>query len=361
MLSFGLGLNAHEKVGPILPALASAWKEPVIGVYLAPSNAGSSGLGKRAPGFSGQISAGGTDGSKYQGFMNNLKTLDSNTWNTVARMGIAGQEMVTNSYVQGARNDMQAAQTPWVRSLTAGKTKLSPRDNDKRIFVRPEIGTEQILVAPYIADQMFKCIPGAQKVELSQGDGEAAAAAADIQSFTGLPAAPRYRYSVPCNTNATIGFTFNDITYEMPPSVWVIPNPIRSGSSPVDTRLCKTHVTVPHTENFGDEFFDVLLGTTFLQTVYTVFTYDPVQPQLGFYKLADNIPAPSAAPSPAPSVSHAQAAGGSAMAPATTATETSSSESPSGEAAKSTNQSSGAGHKVAAGIAAAVALVVLAL
>jgi hypothetical protein len=103
------------------------------------------------------------------------------------------------------------------------------------------------------------------------------------------------QWAVPCNTQATLGFSFGGRYVNLQPSDWMYA--AVAGSS-----FCLAWpVAVPQT---GDGV-DWTLGAPFLRSTYTVFNYGingGQAPQIGFLPLHDAAPAPASSGAPVPVV-----------------------------------------------------------
>ncbi|BEJ15164.1 hypothetical protein CspHIS471_0409310 [Cutaneotrichosporon sp. HIS471] len=101
------------------------------------------------------------------------------------------------------------------------------------------------------------------------------------------------QWAVPCNTQATLGFSFGGKYINLQPSDWMYA--AVAGSS-----FCLAWpVAVPQT---GDGV-DWTLGAPFLRSTYTVFSYGVnggQAPQIGFLPLHDTTPAPAGSGAPVP-------------------------------------------------------------
>lgn len=293
MLSLGLGLHVNELVGAVVPALSSLWDQPIFGVHLL--SAGSS-LGSSAsvphtsatpPTNAGQLTFGGLDSTLYKGTVQYVETINSKTWNFRADgLKVDQQQVKLDEYL--------ASQAAAMAQAGAGASPAAER----RIVVRPEIGSDQIHVTPAVADALFGSIAGSERQSAPPVESNAAV----IEASTGMPAAPAYFYSVPCNTTSNLAISINGTDFNIPPSRWIVAN--SAGS------MCQTRVTVSGQDSFEDELFDILLGTAFLETVYSAFKYNQRQPQIGFAQLADNISASAATSAVNPSPTSAATSSG---------------------------------------------------
>jgi hypothetical protein len=296
-------MNVNEKVGAVVPALSGLWDEPVFGVHIRSASGGGSSSRKRAPAASGQITFGGVDSRLFKGIFQLINTINSKSWNFPAQaLKVNSERVVIKHYLDSAHAAMAQAQYKALRQRVGLRRSPAPQDGSdgsdghsddddeqRDVVIRPEIGSEAIHLAPGIAEALFASIPGSQRVTAAERSDDEANAAKVVEASTGLPSAPGYRYSVPCNTTATIGISLNGTDFPIPASMWVVPNPAGSGSGSTANTQCQTKVTVPSEEGFGHELYDVLVGTTFLENVYSMFKYDKHQPQIGFAQLADNI------------------------------------------------------------------------
>lgn len=101
------------------------------------------------------------------------------------------------------------------------------------------------------------------------------------------------QWAVPCNTQATLGFSFGGRYVNLQPSDWMYA--AVAGSS-----FCLAWPVA--SPSVGDGV-DWTLGTPFLKNVYTVFSYgiNGVQPpQIGFLPLTDTVPTPTNSSAPVP-------------------------------------------------------------
>lgn len=163
--------------------------------------------------------------------------------------------------------------------LSQQRRDVVSREN-RRLVVRPELGTDAIHMVPAIAHTMFAAIPGSQLAE-TKAPRTNFGKATSIEAITGVPSLDGCTYDVPCNTTTKITFTINGEDYPIPPSQWVVPN----DASDDDDCMCKTRIIVSKEPTFGDQLYDILLGTPFLRTVYSVYKYDAKQPLFGLAKL----------------------------------------------------------------------------
>ncbi|BEI89938.1 uncharacterized protein CcaverHIS019_0300080 [Cutaneotrichosporon cavernicola] len=258
-LSFGLGLTASPQIQAIVPSIADTWDEPVFGVHL-----GSNG---------GQLSFGGVDNTLYQGDLAYIPTINNRTWNFAADgLGIDARDIDTASYLT----------SPAAAMAQQGATPQPVPDAQRRIVIRPEMGADFMKLTPQLADQMFAPIAGSSRTPPVQSQPNED----QVCASTGMPTNAGYSYNVPCNTTSTIQIKINGTDYAIPPAKWVVQAP--SNSTGGAQAACKTRVLVADNENgFGDELYDVLLGTVFLDSLYSAFRYDALQPQIGFAQLSD--------------------------------------------------------------------------
>ncbi|BEJ17741.1 hypothetical protein CspHIS471_0700090 [Cutaneotrichosporon sp. HIS471] len=258
-LSFGLGLTASPKIQAVVPALAGTWDEPVFGLHL-----GSNG---------GQLSFGGVDNSLYQGALTYIPTINNRTWNFAADgLRIDAKDIDTVAYLASTAAAM----------AQQGATPQPVPDAQRRIVVRPEMGIDFMKLPPQLAEQMFAPIAGASRTPpvLAQPNED------QVCGSTGMPTNAGYSYNVPCNTTSTIQIKINGTDYDIPPAKWVVQ--AAPGSSGGAQGACKTRVLVADNENgFGNEMYDVLVGTVFLDSIYSAYRYDATQPQIGFAQLSD--------------------------------------------------------------------------
>ncbi|BEI82141.1 hypothetical protein CcaverHIS002_0300090 [Cutaneotrichosporon cavernicola] len=229
----------------IVPSIADTWDEPVFGVHL-----GSNG---------GQLSFGGVDNTLYQGDLAYIPTINNRTWNFAADgLGIDARDIDTASYLT----------SPAAAMAQQGATPQPVPDAQRRIVIRPEMGADFMKLTPQLADQMFAPIAGSSRTPPVQSQPNED----QVCASTGMPTNAGYSYNVPCNTTSTIQIKINGTDYAIPPG----------------KMACKTRVLVADNENgFGDELYDVLLGTVFLDSLYSAFRYDALQPQIGFAQLSD--------------------------------------------------------------------------
>lgn len=121
-----------------------------------------------------------------------------------------------------------------------------------------------------------------------------------VSLFSKIPDARQVaagQWAVPCNTKATLGFSFGGRYVQLQPNDWIYA--AVSGSS-----MCLAWPVVAPATGDG---IDWQLGTPFLKNVYTVFSYgiNGVQPpQVGFLPVRDTpVPPPTATGSAAPAAS----------------------------------------------------------
>lgn len=274
--SLGLGLKANDAIGAVVPALSAGWDEPLFGVHIAQGSGG------------GQLTFGGLDNTLYSGNVNYVPTLNNRTWNFAADgLKVDNSKLDLDAYLASQAAAMAQAQAAQAQAGGGDAGANGPR----RLVIRPEIGSDVLQVTPGIAQQIFNPITGSARTEGlpdSQNDDL-------IRASTGMPTSSGYSYTVPCSTNATLSFTVNGTDYHIPAGKWVISD--TSGGA-----NCKTRVSVSNQESFGDELYDMLVGTVFLDTVYSAYRYDAVQPQIGFAQLSEkaNQPTTSSGATPKP-------------------------------------------------------------
>lgn len=254
-LSFGLGLTASPKIQAVIPALAGTWDEPVFGVHLG--------------GNGGQLSLGGVDASLYQGDLMYVPTINNRTWNFAADgLQVDAHEVDTTAYLAS-----QAA-----AMAQADATPQQVPEEQRRLVVRPEMGADFIQISGALAEKLFGPIPGAARTQAVPAESNEAA----VRVSTGMPTQSGFSYDVPCNTTATIKLKINGTDFAIPASKWVVQ---AAGDA---QGACKTRVRVPENEDgFGAELYDVLVGSLFLDSIYSAYRYDAAQPQIGFAQLSD--------------------------------------------------------------------------
>jgi hypothetical protein len=258
-LSFGLGLTASPKIQAVVPALAAGWDEPVFGVHLG--------------GTGGQISFGGVDQTLYKGDITYVPTINNRTWNFAADgLSVDAHEVDTAAYLAS-----QAA-----AMAQQGATPQAVATEQRRLVIRPEMGADFIQCSPQIADKLFTPIPGAARTQAYQAEPNEAG----VLASTGMPSQAGYSYEVPCNTTAAINLKVNGTAYSIPASKWVVQ--AAPGATGGAQGSCKTRFRVTEKEDgFGQELYDMLVGSLFLDSIYSAYRYDADQPQIGFAQLSD--------------------------------------------------------------------------
>lgn len=265
----------NKDIGAVVPALSTMWDEPVFGVHIGQGSKG------------GQISFGGVDSTLYSGNVKFVPTVNNLTWNFAADgLKVDNAAIDMDEYLASAAAAMSQ------KALENGAAQ-GP-DSQRKLVIRPEIGYDQLQVTPAIADKLFAPIAGSVKTEAVASEANEE----QIIASTGMPSTSGYSYTVPCNTNVTLSFTLNGTDYHIPAGKWVI----KDGT----TTNCKTKVQVSNQESFGDDLYDMLVGTLFLDSIYSAYKYDAVQPQIGFAQLSDK--ANSAASGAASSAASSSAA-----------------------------------------------------
>ncbi|KLT39521.1 hypothetical protein CC85DRAFT_288438 [Cutaneotrichosporon oleaginosum] len=151
-------------------------------------------------------------------------------------------------------------------------------EQTRRLVIRPEMGADFMQITPQLAEKLFAPIAGAQRTQAVQAE----ATEPDVRRSTGMPSIAGYGYDVPCNTSANISLRVNGSDWTIPAAKWVVP----SGTGAQG--MCKTRVRVAQDEGgFRDELYDVLVGSLFLDSIYSAYRYDAAQPQIGFAQLSD--------------------------------------------------------------------------
>ncbi|KAA1467492.1 acid protease [Dentipellis sp. KUC8613] len=98
------------------------------------------------------------------------------------------------------------------------------------------------------------------------------------------------QWAIPCDTNDTLTFTFGAQNFTMLPSDYLL-GPIQE-----DPNLCYSW---PQATPPSSDGIDWQIGSSFLRTVYTIFSYGITSkepPMIGLYPLTPSTPAPTALP-----------------------------------------------------------------
>jgi len=144
-----------------------------------------------------------------------------------------------------------------------------PQANANHSVALFDIGTPGIFGPYQDVERLFSVIDGARLVD------------------------PSGQWAIPCDTNLTFAFTFSEQNYTLLPSNYLI------GPTSGEPALC---LTWPKASPPRPDGIDWQIGSAFLQTVYTVFSYGINQkepPFIGIYPLQP----PSATPLPPASLS----------------------------------------------------------
>ncbi|KAF8256813.1 aspartic peptidase domain-containing protein [Lactarius quietus] len=246
ILGFGfprLSTIAHltANATPFFPTLAQhgLLDYPIFGIHVERN------------GSTGSLSLGAVDST----IITNFSLIE---WNEVVSFEPFGSENNVTSYLQWA--------IP-ITNITIGTETFVleatyPQANANHSVALFDIGTPGIFGPYQDVERLFSVIDGARLVD------------------------PSGQWAIPCDTNLTFAFTFSEQNYTLLPSNYLI------GPTSGEPALC---LTWPKASPPSPDGIDWQIGSAFLQTVYTVFSYGINQkepPFIGIYPLQP----PSATP-----------------------------------------------------------------
>jgi hypothetical protein len=202
-------------------------------------------------GSAGSLSLGAVDSA----IVTNVSRIE---WHEVTPFQPFGSENNVSSYLQW---------TIPISTITVGTQifvlePTYPQANSNRSVALLDIGTPGIFGPYQDVERLFSIIDGARLVD------------------------PSGQWTVPCDTNLTMTFTFSNQNYTLLPSEYLI------GPTSGEPELCLAWPKASPPNTAG---VDWQIGTAFLQTVYTVFSYGIYQrepPFIGLYSLqpASSVP-----------------------------------------------------------------------
>jgi cathepsin D len=137
--------------------------------------------------------------------------------------------------------------------------------------------SDHIFFSRAIADSFVRSVPGARDF-----------------SITVDPVNITYELIVvPCNTSASLTFSFGGVDVAVPPANWIksekVSQSLLQGDMTPDSQLepgeCAANVLPPQSTD-GEGQPELQLGLAFLSSIYTVFKYGD-RPQVGFASLTD--------------------------------------------------------------------------
>ncbi|KAI0264506.1 aspartic peptidase domain-containing protein [Gloeopeniophorella convolvens] len=203
----------------------------------------------------GSLSIGAVDSS----VVSNASLIE---WNQVIPFEPFGSESNASSYLQWAIR---------ITNITVGTQNFTlqptyPKANSNHSVAIFDIGTAGIFGPYQDVERIFSSIDSSRLVD------------------------PTGQWAIPCDTNLTMAFTFNEESYTLLPSDYII------GPTAGEPELC---LTWPKASPPSPDGIDWQIGSAFLRTVYTVFSYGITKkeaPMIGLYPLQPTpaTPLPSA-------------------------------------------------------------------
>ncbi|CAK9783686.1 acid protease [Cutaneotrichosporon oleaginosum] len=293
-LSLGIrGDSASLGSIPLYRALETHWPSPTVGLFVAPLNNATPPVQN-----AGELTLGGLNPALYKGEMMYMDVLRQHWALPFTYLGMGFKPVMVNGTYTVDTHEYNAAEgvAPRRRSL------------DETPVAALWLGTGSLL-HPELSDALLAGVPGTSRITTGTGT----------------------RYTVPCETNATLTFTVGGYNFSLPPANWIYNVPGVEGACAAYFKAIQQSDRDRY--GFTNDTL-VVFGLNALSTVYTAFHVGNGTgvPQLGFAALSDaargvvpgsspDVPIPGA--SEAPTVT-GTGAGVNASVPAVTAPATAS-------------------------------------